>query len=350
MFKSFPFLSILACLLFCGTWSALGEARALDRWERSPSLAERVKDAVRRSQFLLVKVEKDWCQRCWRLDKQLAHPQVDAVLDAFLRLSYNAFAGEGRDVAERYNVVDFPTLLMIGLEGEEIGRVTGVYPDDKLLEQIRRLSERSLTIEMLEKQLAQHPENDALKFRVGATWAARGTLKRGRELLEEVASHDPENHRGLASQALLVLGDTLLLKSLKRFKEAETILKRLRQKYPLSPEAKKAREPLAEALLGEGKQKESLTLLQRALHKAGDHHLLASFCLEHHVALSRAMKAVKTAIKLAPKNAFYLVTLARLYGAQKQKEKAKAAWMQASALAPEHPRLREIRLSLMINK
>ena len=52
---------------------------------------------------------------------------MQGELGGYLRVAYDAEEGEGKDVAERYNAIAFPTLLVLDADGNEVRRQVGAF-------------------------------------------------------------------------------------------------------------------------------------------------------------------------------------------------------------------------------
>lgn len=341
MKRTHPLLVFVLPALSLLVWPGAPNAKGPARWERAPFLAKAVVRAAKAQRRLLVKVSTAWCSSCRKLDRVLSDSKVVGELAGYLRLAYDAEVGEGRDVARRYNVITFPTLLVIGADGLERDRITGYKTATKLLERLAEIKSGRGTLARLEKELTLRPGDLALRLRVGTGWALKGQRVPAEKHLSRVVAADPRNAKGLAARALLVRGKYLLLRSLKRFEEAEQVLRDLRRRFPASPEARRAAYPLARALHGQKRTAAAIKLLVAETRRAGKaseraeaHQTVAWFCLSNRVALDEGLRQARLAVKLAPKDASSWATLAQLLQAKKQREQALRAWQKAIKLDP----------------
>jgi thioredoxin-like negative regulator of GroEL len=328
----------------CSSGSARG---ATPGWEDAPPLAPAVKRAAQAKRLLLVKVGTAWCSSCRKLEQVLGTREVQEKLSGYLKLAYDAEAGEGRDVAERYNVVAFPTLLLLGADGREVGRVTGDHPESGPLAPLEKIREGSERLEELERRLSKGPGDLPLHLRLGTEWALRGSKAEALRHLDHVLQADADNRKKLAAQALLVRGKYLLLRSLKDYQAAAHTLKRLRARYPGSPEAGEAVYSLAQALHGGGQPAEALRLLQGWAKTAEAHDAVAWFCLRHEVAPAVGLLHAQKAVALAPREASHFEHLAELQELEGQPQEAARSWARATALDPSDARYRRRRELLL---
>jgi len=293
-------------------------------WEETPFLRGLVVRAQAEHRVVLLRVGRRYCIECEQMDRALA--RTESELRGYLRARYDAGAGEGRDVARRYNVVRFPTLLVLGEDGLERGRVSEVLPPRELARRVDRARRKTL------EQRSAAPGSPARALRLGREWAARGERRRAEALLGQVVQGDPDNRKGLAAQALLALGDLLYLRSLGRGGEAERTLTRLRRSYPRSPDAERALVPLTRAMAAQGRGKDALALLLDGARDAAGHGRVARFCELTGQRLQLGLQHARKALALSPRDAGHRAVLAALLHATGAVEPARASWQQALRL------------------
>ncbi|MGE0787921.1 MAG: hypothetical protein AB7S26_19760 [Sandaracinaceae bacterium] len=106
---------------------------------------------------LALKLEAAWCSMCTHLDHDvLDTPTGEALFGSMTRLAIDFDAPEARELVRRYAILDLPTVVVVGREGRELGRVVGysdsaewvararvaVSSDDPLAEARARVAER----------------------------------------------------------------------------------------------------------------------------------------------------------------------------------------------------------------
>ncbi len=316
-------------------------------WEDGPPLAPAVQRAAAARKLVLVLVSTSWCPSCRVLERSLADAAVRARLAPYLRLGYDAEAGEGVDVARRYNAIAFPTLLVLGGDGRERGRVTGDLPPAKLLAALERIRDGSETLAALERQLARSPGDLALALKLGSEWALRGERTRALRHLERVLAADPENRRGLAAAALYARGKYLELRSRKEYAAAERTLAELRRRFPRAREASAALYSLAQAIHALGRSAAALELLEGWARSADEHDTVAWFCLRQGLRAPACLRHAEQATALKASDSSYWSNRSELEELLGKREAALASLRRALALrspAEARDRLRLKRL------
>ena len=88
---------------------------------------------------IMIDFYTDWCRWCDTLDaKTYSDTQVsEFIAKNVVPYKIDAEKGEGIDLAKKYGVKAFPTILLIQSNGEEIDRLLGYMPPDKFLQTLR---------------------------------------------------------------------------------------------------------------------------------------------------------------------------------------------------------------------
>lgn len=89
--------------------------------------------------LVLVDVYTDWCGWCKKLDKEVfTDDRVGEAARGLVAIRVNAEKG-GEDVASRFRVGGYPTLLFVDGDGNLVHKVEGYLPADELLDVLRAL-------------------------------------------------------------------------------------------------------------------------------------------------------------------------------------------------------------------
>ena len=110
------------------------ESVVVDWGEDLPSALERARSE---GKPVLVNFYADWCVWCKRLEATtLRDAQVaDLLSDRVVPVSLNV-EGNGKELSDQYRVDGLPTILVLDMDGHEIGRIPGYMPPSGFLERV----------------------------------------------------------------------------------------------------------------------------------------------------------------------------------------------------------------------
>jgi len=308
-------------------------------WTDRP-VAEAMAAAKRQGRPLMIDVYATWCGPCQKLDKDVfPDPAVQAEAAHYVAVKVDGETPEGERLKARYHVVGYPTVLFLDPSGAEIDRVFGYKPAAEFAAAMADYRAGRNTVEVLQRALKRNPTDLDLALKVGRRLAIRGDRAEAERLLGRVRAADADNARGLAAQALLVLGKYLHLRGGKRHDRALALLSELRSAYPKSPEARRALYPLARAFHGLGRDAEALAALQAGIDAdptdIGAYNTFAWFCFKQNVDRPQGIAVAKRGLAVDPKAAGLWDTLAELHHATGDRAAALAAIDRAIALHPD---------------
>ena len=301
---------------------ALARAKASDRW-------------------LLVDVYATWCGPCHEMDdKVYARDEVTrAVTSAFVPLKRDGEAGEGAELAKRFHVVGYPTLLVIDAKsGAEVDRLMGFVAARELVDTLQKFRDGTGTLGELEKKLAAAPSDDALRLEVGTRHAMRGDERAVAEL-EAVIKNDGDDHARRAAPALLTLGKYYWLRGLKDYARAETALRELERRFPQTEAASEAPYNLAIVYHSTGRDAEARAVLDRWIAAAQSdnarYNTYAWFSYKNDFDRARGIEVALAGLKHDPKDHGLWDTLAELYFATGKAAEARDAEQHALSVKPK---------------
>lgn len=83
----------------------------------------------------------EWCGPCKMLARDVfPRPEVGKVFnERFVNIKLDMEKGEGPDVAKRYGVKAYPTLLVLNADGNVDGTLVGALPMEKLLDEVAKI-------------------------------------------------------------------------------------------------------------------------------------------------------------------------------------------------------------------
>lgn len=126
------FISVISC----------NEASAEIKWEKD--LATAMKKAKEKNVPIMIDVYTDWCTWCKELDKNTySHKDVIDVAKKMVSIKLNPETSEeGAEIAHRYGVQGFPTILFISADGFILENVGGYVEGEKFVPYMKNAIEK----------------------------------------------------------------------------------------------------------------------------------------------------------------------------------------------------------------
>jgi len=110
-------------------------------WERDlPTALER---AGNEKKLVMVDLYTDWCGWCRRLDQTtLSDSSVQRALARVVSVRLNA-EKDGMEIARRFNVDGYPTILFLNASGDEVGRIPGYLEPRPFLAVVEQIMKKA---------------------------------------------------------------------------------------------------------------------------------------------------------------------------------------------------------------
>ena len=92
--------------------------------------------AMKKKKVMLIDVYTDWCGWCKKLKRNtFSDKQIGTFFNNnFINVAIDAEKGEGPNLAQKYRVNGFPTLLVVDKNGEVISSSSGYMESDGLMQ------------------------------------------------------------------------------------------------------------------------------------------------------------------------------------------------------------------------
>lgn len=273
------------------------------------SLDDALTKAKAEGKLVFVDVGAYWCPPCHQLDEETFTQQaVGKYLSAgYVSVHLDAEKGEGPELAERYHVQAYPTMLVLEAGGLEKGRLVDFMPGAELIEALTRLSEGGDVLATLQAQVESKPEDLEARYRLAHAYVLAAKREEAERELEAVMVADPKNELGLAAK---VAYDRALFLTYKLDGDPEKAIEDFRQlqkRYKGSKQAVRAYRHIGRLLNKLGKPDEAIASLDAMLKTDPDNTSLASsygwFSFRQKCRPERGLEVVSAALEQDPKSA-----------------------------------------------
>jgi thioredoxin-related protein len=134
------------------------------------SFAEAKQRAAKENRLIFIDAFTVWCGPCKQLAKNIFPlPEVGEYFNKnFINVKIDMEKGEGIELAKKYTVNAYPTLLFVNAKGELVHRTCGLMPKENLLEEAQRavLGENTfVSIQNTKNKSLGEPESALVYFK-----------------------------------------------------------------------------------------------------------------------------------------------------------------------------------------
>lgn len=331
MIRKTVFLSVAAAVAFSAV-----SALASINWHSEP-FADLLKEAKAQNKPIFIDFYTTWCGPCKMLDSS-TYPNADVqkLLSSMLPAKYDAEKDPWVAVAKEYKIHAYPTMVVIAPDGKEVDRWIGYLPPEQFVDKIGAMARGTSVISTMEQQLQKTPDDFDLLVSVGTKQAEAGNVDQADEVLKRAMAQDPKNEHGKYPEILLALGDVNY--GAGRYPEAKKWLEQLAKDFPNSEEYTTGMSRLAATEYKMGNQDAAVaTYWAITKDHMDDYKALngfAWFCSQRKIGLDKALPVALRAAELSKRDPGILDTLAEIYYARGDFDKAIKVETEAAAHDP----------------
>jgi tetratricopeptide (TPR) repeat protein len=279
-----------------------------------------------------------WCGPCKLLDKTTySDPSVTAFSNKFINAKFDVEKGEGIELAKRFRIMNYPTVLFLKPNGEEIDRLIGYLPPKEFLQVMKDYYNGVNTLDYFIEKLRGDPDNVELVLKVASKYVDRADRDEAMPHLEKVMALDHDNEGGYAAQALVQMADVE-----RKAGDMEAAIKhaeRFIKDYPESPMLKEVFHNLAYYYDKAGKKEDAVgTYRLMVATFPDDADVLNAFawsCAKSGFALEEATRAALRGVEVSKGDPGVLDTLAEVYYARGMYDDAIETINKAIAKEPD---------------
>lgn len=187
--------------------------------------------AKQQNKVIMIDFVTDWCKWCVETDKKV-YTNSDVALfanDHQINWKIDAEKGEGPDLAKKYGVKGYPTIVFAGADGVEIDRIYGYLPAEQFLAKMKDYNNGVNTYGAIKKLIDENPDDPTANYLMGDKILSNGLEGDAKMYFENVIKLDPSNEKGYTDDAKFTLA---------YMNEDPVALKALLTEYPSSEKVK----------------------------------------------------------------------------------------------------------------
>jgi thioredoxin-related protein len=164
--------------------------------------------AKSQNKILMIDFYTDWCKWCVELDKKVYTDKDVAEFANKKQINWkiDAEKGEGPDLAKKYAVNGYPTIVFVDGKGDEVDRIVGYIPAKDFLKKIKEFNEGVNTYGSIINVLKKNPDDVKSNYLMGERIITNeNDNKKAEPYFKKVLEKDSDNKEGYKLGALLYL-------------------------------------------------------------------------------------------------------------------------------------------------
>ncbi|MFA6034100.1 MAG: tetratricopeptide repeat protein [Myxococcota bacterium] len=221
-------------------------------------------------------------------------------------VSCDAGTVKGKEQAERFKAVAFPTVIFLDAKGRETDRLAAFDDMSKSAADVAAIKSGKNISDESARKADKEKENLQVWFDAGSRWAYRGDAEKAKKYLGKVLTADSANKTGLASKSVFILGKYVFLLGSRDYDNASLQLEQIKKYFPASPEARGINVFLATAYLKAKREGQAVKLMRKAVednnNEAAPYLEFAQFSLMNSYKLEEGLEKAQKATGLNPAN------------------------------------------------
>lgn len=194
------FLIIFICIL-----SGFAQAKSEEVNFIKGTFDEILNLAKTENKIVMIDFFTDWCKWCVELDNVVyKNDEVAQYANANqINWKIDAEKGEGIELAKRYKVTGYPTVIFIQPDGTEIDRIVGYLKPKQFLQMMKNYNEGVNTIGKIKLSLLEDPNDVVANYMMGKKYIDYYQVESALPYLKKVLELDPDNKYGYTDNAML---------------------------------------------------------------------------------------------------------------------------------------------------
>lgn len=202
--------------------AALSQAAEIN-WAKDYDAAVK---AAGENKLIMIDFYTDWCSWCKKLDAETyVDPKVVELSDKFVALKTDA-EKEGADLASKYDVSGFPTILFVDGEGEVFGKLIGYRDAATFVTEVNGILAGHAEWPQIIEALQEKPDDAELNGKAAKAMLSRGDIERAEDYAKTAAGAGLEGdamaeiYNGLGDH---YQGEMEFLKAIRNFSQASQL-------------------------------------------------------------------------------------------------------------------------------
>ncbi len=255
---------------------------------------EILKKAKDQNKIVMIDFVTDWCIWCKHLDMRVYNNQEVVDYATKHQINWKTDAEkDGKDLAKKYGVSGYPTLVFVDGDGNEIDKIVGFYPAPDFLENIKKINERKSTLSYLQTQYANNKTDIKTNLDLATKLVEQDKGADAKQYLNFIISKDPSNAVGYTDDAALTLA--MISAKDKKPEAYITEVSALLDKYPTTNMQKDANVFLADKYMEANNEEKAFELYTGLVQKYPKDDMVNFYMGQYYLGKARKTNGDTTA-------------------------------------------------------
>jgi thioredoxin-related protein len=317
------------------------------------SFSEVLQKAKDQNKIVMIDFITDWCIWCKHLDMRVYNNKEVVEYANAHQINWKTDAEkEGKDLAKKYGVSGYPTLVFVDADGNEIDKIVGFYPAPDFLENIKKINERKSSMAYLQSYYDNNKTDLKANLDLANRLIAEGKADDAKKYLTFIIQTDASNAAGYTDDAEILM--TMMEVKDKKADAYITDVTAVLNKYPSTNLDKDAKIFLSDKYMESKNDSMSIATLNELMSKYPNDDMVKFYTGQYYLGKARKINGDTTAtaekymegIKNAKESIPYFVggifeasaenILADLYYKSGDKDAAKKSIDRAIQLWPDN--------------
>ena len=138
--------------------------------------------------LVLIDFETEWWTWCDRLDVDTFNDDKIKKFanDYLLSIKIDAEKGIGPEIAKRFNIRGYPTIVIANNKGYEVDRIVGYLSPDSFLKELHRIRKGKNTISSLLNKFQSNPNNFNTLFNLAKKYEGKGDIASANRMINAI--------------------------------------------------------------------------------------------------------------------------------------------------------------------
>jgi tetratricopeptide (TPR) repeat protein len=289
------------------------------------SFEDIVKLANSENKHVFIDFYTTWCSPCKKLDEVTYQDEkVVTFLGEMIPVKYDAEKGAGIKLAKKYHINVYPTLVLLGPDGKEIDRHIGYLDPEPFVKVMKDYTNGINTVAYYKKKVEEDPSDEDSWKVLGKKHAEAGRYDGAKKALSRYMELAPGVSGDEKAELLYTLGD--IHYQSESYKDAAKIFENMIEEFADTDWQDNATVRLARTHHKLGDEKACVETYMAYVNRHPDDtramNSFAWFCASQKVGLDEALPVALKAAEVSGRDAGILDTLAELYYARGEYDKA----------------------------